>query len=124
MGIFHKSSSHDINDDDDDDKRAKKEYDKFCQKYNFYHGKEITVKVNEKFAVEFSANFSLPPECHGGGSLDNVESKDKEIKLVESRRFEPYCDGGNTYKIYVFKARKKGIYIIKFTSYTMTVTVN
>ena len=105
--------------------RPVREYNSFCKKYKFCEGKDITVKVKEKFAVDFKANYSLPPEYHH--PIDKVESKDKEIELVNTEEFYPYpygwC-GGYTHVIYVFKATKKGTYKINFTSYTINVIVN
>ena len=57
--------------------------------------------------------------------MDKVEQTDEEIELVETREFYPYykgTDGGDTHKIYVFKAKKKGIYNINFSSFTLVVT--
>ncbi len=85
-----------------------KAFEKFCENLKFINGQEITVKVNEKFAAKYSANFSLPPEYQG--SFPDVKTNDDEIKLIESKSFYPYpagyC-GGNTWMVYVFQAKKK-----------------
>ncbi len=56
--------------------------------------------------------------------MDSVKRKSEEIELIERKEFYPYpygtC-GGDTYKIYVFKATKKGEYTIEFSSKTITV---
>ncbi len=42
--------------------RPVREYNKFCKQNNLCKGEEITVKVNKKFAFEFTANYTIPPE--------------------------------------------------------------
>lgn len=105
--------------------RQVREYNRFCKKLKFIEGNEINVKVNQKFASRFSANFTLPPEYQG--KIPQIKSKDEEILLVEERSFYPYPDGwcgGRTFCIYVFKATKKGNYKIKYDTCEINVTVN
>ena len=117
MGIVQKfRRSYDIS-------RPVKKYNNFCKKLKFCDGKEITVKVNEKFAKEFIVNYTIPPQYFE--SIDEVEQTDEEIELIETREFYPYYKGtcgGDTHMIYVFQAKKKGIYNIKFSSFTLVVT--
>ena len=100
-----------------------KAYEKFCKKLKFIEGKEITVKVNEKFAAKYYANFTVPPEYQG--SFPVVKTNDDEIILIESKSFYPYpagyC-GGDDVMVYVFKAKKKGKFIINFSDAKVNVT--
>ena len=138
MGIFQKKPKDHYNDDDDDeeddvdiDEKYKgdynapvREYKKFCKKYKFCKGNQITIKVNEMFAVKFKGNYTIPPQYWK--DMDKVEKSDEEIKLVEKRSFYPYPDGacgGDTVKIYVFQATKKGKFKVNLTSYAITVKV-
>ena len=57
-----------------------KAYEKFCKKLKFIEGKEITVKVNEKFAAKYYANFTVPPEYQG--SFPVVKTNDDEITII------------------------------------------
>ena len=112
MGILHKYVEN----------KPVRDYNSFKKKYKFCHGDEITVKVKEKFAVEFTANFTLPPGCQE--AMGTVENKSKEIELLIDREFYPYPEGtcgGDTHCIYVFRATKKGEFKIEFSSYTLNV---
>ena len=112
MGIFNKY----------DENRPVKEYGNFCKKLKFIEGEEITVKINQKFAAKYSANFTVPPEYQG--SIPEVNEYPEEIELIDDRSFYPYpygFSGGDTIHIYVFKAKKKGTFKIKIGSQEINV---
>ena len=101
-----------------------REYNNFCKKYKFCeeYVNEITVKVKEKFAVKFTTNLTVPPDCVK--EIPSIEEKSEEIELITQRWFHGYqlVSGGSSSYIYVFSANKKGIFKIVFSSYTLTVT--
>ena len=66
-----------------------KAYEKFCKKLKFIEGKEITVKVNEKFAAKYYANFTVPPEYQG--SFPVVKTNDDDITLTFDEFYQMYC---------------------------------
>ena len=104
--------------------REVKEYEEFCNRFKFIEKNNITVKVNEIFAQEFSINNSVHPKFQKKNQ--SIESKDKEIELIERRRFYTYSIRtfeDITHIIYVFKATKKGNFKINFTSETVNVNV-
>ena len=78
---------------------------------------EITVKVNQKFGVKFSSNYSLPPEFQV--DIPSFEKADEGIKFIESTSYYDCPEGwtgGDTVEVNVFKATKKGNFKIKFGS--------
>ena len=100
------------------------EKQEFCNRFKFIEKNNITVKVNEIFAQEFSINNSVHPKFQKKNQ--SIESKDKEIELIERRRFYTYSIRtfeDITHIIYVFKATKKGNFKINFSSETVNVNV-
>ena len=88
---------------------------------NFYSS-IIYLKVDQKFAVEFETNFTIPPDCRD--PIPKYESKDDAIELIGTKVFYPHkdgIDGGDSYKVYIFKATEKGKFKIKFSDYTIDV---
>ena len=105
-----------------DNEEIIKYYD-FCKGLIFVEGKSITVNVDQKFAVEYLANYTIPRPRK---NTPSYKSKDDAIELVENKSFYPYkfgIRGGDTHHIYVFKATKKGKFKINFTTYKISVTV-
>ena len=85
-----------------------KVYNKFCKGLIFIEVTEITVKVNQKFAKKYSANYTINPKYWT--DIPTLVSNDKEIKFIEEKSFYPYSRGtcgGDDVTIYVFKATKK-----------------
>ena len=60
-----------------------KEYNKFIKKYKLCNGKELKVKVNETFGVEFLANYTVPQGY--GPEPDEIKKIDEGIELVETK---------------------------------------
>ena len=99
------------------------EYYNFCKGLIFVDGKSIKVNVDQKFAVEYLANHTIPKQRK---NTPSYKSKDEAIELVENKTFYPHemsYKGGNSNHIYVFKATKKGKFKINFTTYKITVIV-
>ena len=101
-----------------------KEYEKFIKKLKLVENDEITVKVNQKFGAEFSANYTIAPEFQE--DMPSFEKAEEGIKFIESRSFYPHPDGwtgGDTVVVNIFKATKKGNFKIKFGSHEIKVIV-
>ena len=80
------------------------EYYNFCKGLIFVDGKSIKVNVDQKFAVEYLANHTIPKQRK---NTPSYKSKDEAIELVENKTFYPhekFYKGGNSNHIYVFKA--------------------
>ena len=107
---------------DDKHHRNLIEYQNFWKEHLFIKENKITVKVDQKFAVEFETNFTIPPDCRD--PIPKYESKDDAIELIGTKVFYPHkdgIDGGDSYKVYIFKATEKGKFKIKFSDYTIDV---
>ena len=104
--------------------REAKEYEDFCKQFIFIENNDITVKVNEMFAKEFSINNNVEPIFQQ--KKQTIESIDKEIEFVERRNFYSYSIENfedTTHIIYVFKAIEKGKFKINFSSEIINVNV-
>ena len=104
--------------------REAKEYEDFCKQYIFIENNDITVKVNEMFAKEFSINNNVEPIFQQ--KKQSIESIDEEIEFVERRNFYSYSIENfedTTHIIYVFKAIEKGKFKINFSSEIINVNV-
>ena len=104
--------------------REVREYNKIIKKYKLCKDEELTIKVNGYFGVEFINNYTIPPEYWG--EADKIINKDEEIELQLEKSLYPHpldSTGGDTHYIYGFKATKKGIYKIEFSTYILTVNV-
>ena len=105
--------------------RELKEYRKFIKNLKLVEGDEITVKVKQKFGAEFSTNYTIETDYRE--KIPDYEKADEGIEYIGGRQFYPHPDGtrgGDSKYIYVFKARKKGNFKIKFNTHEVKVIVD
>ena len=101
------------------------EYKNFKSKYKFCEGNEITIQLNELFAVQTSYNYTYLHDDEDD-KPNNYAVNDIGLELVTKKSFYPYPSGytgGNTYYVYVFRGIIKGVHYIHFDMDSIEVTI-